>query len=180
MSSFMGGAMVGFLIMSVATLKPHNKFIIFITASILYNICMIIAFNQPYFIVMTMLIILAGLFNSIFNIILISTIQTSANNEVRGKVMSFLNMITQGLTPFSMALGGILGDILPIRFVITGAFLAVSIFSVPAYFSKSFREFITFDYISDSANKKHLLSIPDKAIEIIKYFVFLYIEHPNK
>ena len=176
----MGGAMVGFLIMSVATLKPHNKFIIFITASILYNICMIIAFNQPYFIVMTMLIILAGLFNSIFNVILVSTIQTSANNEVRGKVMSFLNMITQGLTPFSMALGGILGDILPIRFVITGAFLAVSIFSVPAYFSKSFREFITFDYISDSANKKHLLSIPDKAIEIIKYFVFLYIEHPNK
>lgn len=146
MSSYMGGAMVGFLIMSALTVKPHNKLSLFITSSILYNICMIVSFNQPYFIVMILLIIIGGLFNSIFNVLLISTVQASTNNEVRGKVMSFLNMITQGLTPFAMALGGVLGDIIPIRFVITASFLAVAFISIPAYFSKSFKEFITTDY----------------------------------
>ncbi len=67
--------------------------------------------------------------------------------------MSFLNMITQGLTPLSMALGGIPDDILSIRFVITGAFSAVSIFSVPTYVNKPFKGFVTCDYISDMANK---------------------------
>lgn len=146
MSTFMGGAAAGFLLLSIIAIKSQNKFKLFIVSSIIFDLCMILAFNQPYFIVMAALIVLAGFFNSIFNVLLISTIQASTPQAIRGKVMSFLNMITQGLTPFAMALGGVLGSIFPIRMVITAAFFAVFLISIPSYFNKSFKEYIKTDY----------------------------------
>lgn len=146
MAVFMAGAVAGFLVMSVKTPKAKNKLKIFISANAAFNICMITAFNQPSFLAMAVLLLLSGFFNSLFNVLLISTIQASSKSEVRGKVMSFLNMITQGLTPFAMALGGVLGDHFPLRSIITGAIAAMFVFSVPAYINRSFKDFITTDF----------------------------------
>jgi MFS transporter, DHA3 family, macrolide efflux protein len=143
MACFMAGAMAGFLFLSVVTVKPENKLKLYIVSNIIFDISMVIAINQPSFIVMVSFLVLTGFFNSIVNVLLMSTVQASTPPDVRGKVMSFMNMLTQGLTPFAMALGGVLGGILPIRFVISAAFLAVFFTTIPSYFSKPFRKYIT-------------------------------------
>jgi len=146
MGCFMAGAMAGFLFLSIVSVKPANKLKIFMAANTISNLSIIIAINQPSFIVIALFLVLGGFFNSVVNVLLISTVQVSTPQEVRGKVMSFITMTTQGLTPFAMALGGVLGGFLPIRAVITTAFFAVFLITIPSFFSKSFKKYITTDY----------------------------------
>lgn len=150
MACFMGGGAAGFLALSIITVKPKNRFKVFVSTFIFFEVCMICAFNQPLFIAMAILIALAGFFNSVFNVLIISTVQIATSQKVRGKVMSFLNMVTQGLTPFAMAIGGVLGGIFPIRMVITASFISAFLVSIPVFFSKSFREYIKTDYDVES------------------------------
>lgn len=145
MACFMAGALAGFMLFSVISVKPTNKLKLYIVSDIMFDGAILIAINQPSFLIMLVLFVLTGFFNSIINVLLISTVQASTPQEVRGKVMSFMNMLTQGLTPFAMALGGVLGGILPIRFVISAAFFATFLITIPSYFSKPFREYLTAD-----------------------------------
>ncbi len=151
MASLMGGSVFGFAALSVITIKPADKMKLFIAASIVSNALTVIALNQPYFLVLIGLIILAGLTNAVVNVLLVSTVQAGTPQNMRGKVMSFMNMTTSGLTPFAMALGGALGEILPIRLVITVSFLAAFAVTVPSYFLRSFKDFITADYTAREA-----------------------------
>jgi DHA3 family macrolide efflux protein-like MFS transporter len=43
--------------------------------------------------------------------------------NMRGKVTGLLDTLTQGLTPIGMAVGGLLGEFLPLPAVISGGFL---------------------------------------------------------
>lgn len=145
MASFMGGSVIGFMALSIITIKPKDKLRVFVIASILSNVLTLIAVNQPVFFAMSILLVFAGMLNAVVNVQLISTVQTSVPAEMRGKVMSFMMTATQGLTPFAMALGGVLGGLFPIRIVITAAFAIGFLIMVPAYFSKSFKEYLTQD-----------------------------------
>ncbi len=152
MGCFMAGAMAGFLFLSVISVKPKNKMKLFILSNIICNLSIIISFNQSNFPVMLLFLILGGFFNSILNVLLISTVQASTPQEVRGKVMSFMSMTTQGLTPFAMAFGGVLGGLFPIRLVITAAFVAVLVITIPSFFSKSFHSFLCSEPESEPVN----------------------------
>lgn len=142
MGSYMGGAMVGFLLLSVLTVKAEIKIPLFIGSSLTCFLTMISGINQGSFPVMAALFVISGVTNSIFNTLLITAVQASTPQEVRGKVMAFLNMLTQGLTPFAMALGGVLGGIFPIRTVITAAFSVTLLAMIPVYFAGSARRYI--------------------------------------
>lgn len=146
MACFMGGAMLGFILLSILTVKPSNKLKLFIISIAISNTLIVAAVNLHVFIIIVPLLALAGFFNSLVNVLLISTVQASTPQEVRGKVMSFISMTTSGLTPFAMALGGVLGGIFPIKFVISVAFIAGLLVTIPACISRSFREYITADY----------------------------------
>jgi MFS family permease len=146
MASFMGGSVIGFTAMSIISVKPKDKMRVFVVASVLSNALTLTAVNQPFYAVMIILLVFAGLFNAIVNVQLISTVQTSVPSEMRGKVMSFMTAATQGLTPFAMALGGLLGGLLPIRIVITASFAIGFLIMATSYFSKSFREYLTQDH----------------------------------
>ncbi|MDR3645211.1 MAG: MFS transporter [Clostridia bacterium] len=146
MASFMAGAMAGFLFLSIVPVKPADKLKLFILSNVIFDISIVIAVNQPIFILMVGFLVITGFFNSVVNVILISTVQASTPQEVRGKVMAFISMTTAGLTPFAMAIGGVLGGFFPIRFVVSGAFLAVFFTTMPSYFSKPFKDYITCDY----------------------------------
>jgi len=152
MACFMAGAMAGFLCMSIVSIKPKNKLKVYILSNIIFDVSIIIAINQPSYILMILFLALTGFFNSIVNVILISTVQGSTPQNMRGKVMAFMSMTTQGLTPFAMALGGVLGGIFPIRFVISAAFIAVFLITIPSYFSKSFKEYISFNCANNDVN----------------------------
>lgn len=142
MGGFMGGAMLGYLGMSVITLRQEWKVPLFMGSSLVCYVLFIVGINQRVFPLMVVLILVSGLANALLNTILISAIQVSAPQEVRGKVMAFLHMVTSGLTPFAMALGGVLGEIFPIRLVISMAFFAGLCVIVPSFFIKPAREFV--------------------------------------
>ncbi|SHH61395.1 Predicted arabinose efflux permease, MFS family [Sporobacter termitidis DSM 10068] len=145
MACFMGGSVLGFLALSMLSIKPKDKMRVFITASVVGNILLIAALNQPFFVLMAVLLVFAGVGNAVVNVLLVSTVQMSTPQEMRGKVMSFMSTTTGGLTPFAMALGGVLGGVLPILTVITAALAVAFAATVPAYFSKSFKAYLTED-----------------------------------
>ena len=116
---------------------------LFIIASIISNILIIAALNQPFFLLMVIMIILAGMTNAVVNVLLVSTVQARTPQAMRGKVMSFMHMTTTGLMPFAAALGGVLGTLLPIRLVMTFSFALAFAVTVPAYFSRAFKAYLT-------------------------------------
>ena len=152
MACFMGGAMAGFLFSSIVSISPPRKLKIFILSTIIYNISLTIAVNQFFFVIMVIFLLIGGFFNSIVNVILLSTAQSATPQEMRGKVMAFMSMTTQGLTPFAMALGGILAGFISIRILISASFFLVVIIVIPFYFIKPFKKFISYDYEKDSLN----------------------------
>ncbi len=147
---FMGGAMAGYLLTSILKIKPDRKFGIFVISGITSNLCFILFTLQHIFIIMIVLLLAGGFFNSILNVILMSSVQIATPKEVRGKVLAFMSMVSQGLSPFAMALGGILGGIIPIRTVMLISFLIILLIVIPFNFVNSFKRFLNFDYEKDS------------------------------
>ncbi|WP_455383441.1 MFS transporter [Salinispira pacifica] len=90
---------------------------------------------------MLLLIGIAGFFNAVVNVILNATLQITVPARLRGKVMGLLDTITQGLTPVGMAVGGLLGEYLPLPMVISGAFVIIALFAIPGLFLKEVRMF---------------------------------------
>lgn len=146
MACFMGGALAGFVLLSVVSVKPAGKMKLYVVSTVVFDAAILVAVNQHSFPVMLLLLLLTGFFNSIVNVMLMSAVQASTPGEVRGKVMSFMSMLTQGLTPFAMALGGVLGGVFPIRLVISAAFVATFLIMIPSYFSKAFQQYIATDF----------------------------------
>ncbi|UOO37051.1 MFS transporter [Oscillospiraceae bacterium CM] len=143
MACFMGGAVAGFTALSIFCFKPQHKMAVFIVSNFCCYVFLIIAVNQPNLVVMAVLLVVAGAANAAMNVLMVSTVQASTPAALRGKVMSFMRMTTTGLTPFAMALAGVLGGFLPLRLIITGAFACGLLVSLPAYFSKPFRAFLS-------------------------------------
>lgn len=78
MTCFMGGAMVGFMIMSTVIIEKQKRLLLFKLANIISNFSLVIAIFQPSFVVMVPFIFLGGFFNAVINVILLSTIQSNA------------------------------------------------------------------------------------------------------
>ena len=141
--------MAGFIYLTFATILPRRKLTILIVSIAISNLIFVFAVNQPFFLIIALFMLLGGFFNSICNVILVSTVQAAAPREMRGKVMAFMSMTSQGLTPFAMALGGVLAAFIPVRVIISVSFLLTVVFTIPFFFIKSFQEFISMDYEND-------------------------------
>lgn len=149
MGSFMGGAMLGFVLFSIVTLKPRMIVPAYLAASLVSNLSFIVGINQSVVPLMIILVAIGGFANSLINVLFMSAVQSSTAQEVRGKVMAFMSMITQGLTPFAMALGGVLGEAFPLRAVISSAFAASLLFLLFTSFSRDCRA-----YLADAVPKE--------------------------
>jgi hypothetical protein len=79
-------------------------------------------------------------------VLILSTVQLSTPQEMRGGVMSFARLLTGGLAPLAMALGGVLGQALKVKYVITASFILSLVVTIPLYISRSFRSFISTDF----------------------------------
>ncbi len=150
MGCFMGGAFVGFIFTSIINIPAIKKLKILIISGMIGNVCLIIAVSQSIFIVMAVMIFVGGTFNAIFNVLIMSSVQIATPQEKRGKVLSLMTMGTQGLAPFAMALGGVLGGFLPIRSVMSICFVIAFLILIPLSFNEPFRRFINFDYENET------------------------------
>jgi DHA3 family macrolide efflux protein-like MFS transporter len=146
MAFFMGGAMAGFLLLSVLKIPPVRKFPLFILSCVIFSACLLLFANTGLLPLMAVLAFSGGLFNSVVNVFLMTSVQLATPTEVRGKVLSFMVMVTQSLAPFAMALGGVLGGVFPIRSVMTACFALMLAVSVPFAFNGPVKRFINFDF----------------------------------
>lgn len=151
MACFMGGAMAGFILFSILTIPNHRKLVLFGVSITVAMLSFILGVNLNNFVWMLPLVLIGGFFNSITNVILQSTVQGGVPREMRGKVMAFMSMLTQSLTPIAMAVGGVLGGMFPIRAVISVSFLVVLVGCVPFYFLKPFGDFLKKDTLASAA-----------------------------
>ncbi|MVB10926.1 Transmembrane secretion effector [Caprobacter fermentans] len=142
MGSFMGGSMLGFLLFSIVTLKPKSIVPAYLAACLVSNLSFIAGIYQSAVPLMIILVALGGFANALINVLFMAAVQTSTAQEMRGKVMSFMMMTVQGLTPIAMALAGALGEVFPLRAVISSAFAVSMFFSLLIVASRSSREFI--------------------------------------
>ena len=131
---------------------PANRRLLVFGLSTVIEVVAFVAF--PFFAVfwpMLIAISLGGFFNAIVNVLIQSVIQLGVPQEHRGKVFGLIEMLTQGLTPVGMAVGGLLGEILPLQWVIGGSFALVGLFIFPQLGSRGVRAF----FRTDESEKQH-------------------------
>jgi DHA3 family macrolide efflux protein-like MFS transporter len=115
-----------------------------------------------------MLVVMAvfGYFNAIVNVLIMSVLQLGVPGDKRGKVFGLLETLTQGLTPLGFAVGGVLGEVLPLPWVMSGSFIAVALFFFPQLGSRPIREFFAIpDTEPAESTDTEQPSIPDEARE---------------
>ena len=145
MAFLTGGMLVAMALTSMIKVAPSRRLAIFMFSAILSSICFSVSALTGSFPVMCAIIFVGGFFMATINVFIHSTIQLTVPQEMRGKVFSLVGMVASSLTPFGMALGGVLGEFFPIRAVIFVCFLLVLVIFMPFGFIKSFKRFINFD-----------------------------------
>lgn len=146
MACYTGGALIGYALLSAVTIRAKRRMSVLTAASLLHNGLLAVFANQPYFPVMAAMLLAAGVMNALFSVLILSTVQLSTPQEMRGSVMAFARLLTGGLAPVAMALGGVLGQALKVKYVITALFVLSLAVTVPLYFSRRFRSFISADF----------------------------------
>jgi MFS family permease len=99
---------------------------------------------------MALLLLIAGLSESVVNVFILSSIQSVVPDEMMGKVMGLVGTLTLALTPLAMVTGGVLAEIFPIRTIFLVCFVGSFLVFVNLFFIKSVRRFINFDPTQDS------------------------------
>jgi len=145
MASLTAGMMAGMLFTSFVEIPTSKRMPVLLGCSFISSILFaVLPFNNNMLIVM-ILLFLGGLTNSVLNAIINVSTQLSVPQNMRGKVSGLMQTVCMGLAPIGYAVGGVLAEYFPIRYVISGCF-AISIFLfVPFIFMKHFRRFINFD-----------------------------------
>ncbi|WP_052447408.1 MFS transporter [Clostridium polynesiense] len=139
------GMLVGMAFLSIYNLKSDKKYFAFMLSSILcFGAALFVPFIRNFY-GLSFIVFLIGVFNSILNTILFSTLQLVVPQNMRGKVLSILSTLTQGLTPLGMLIAGVMAEFIPIRAVIFFGFGCDFILALGFMFIKSFKKFISFD-----------------------------------
>ena len=146
---FMGvsaaGSLLGMIFVSVKKILPEKRFNWFVGSLIFFTFLYVFIPLFPIFPLMLVIAVICGIFNSIVNILLQTVMQLTIDPDKRGKVFSLLSMLLSGLMPVAMALGGWLGEFLPIQWVIAGSMMLCGIPGLFLLPSKEFRKFISFN-----------------------------------
>jgi MFS transporter, DHA3 family, macrolide efflux protein len=150
MAGFAGGLFVGFLLASVIAIRPALRFRILVGCGLtMCSLLTVMPLLHRFPLILAVMVV-AGVANAVLNAFIGATIQLTVPRSMLGKVGALLNSFSGGLTPIAMALGGVLAELLPLRLVISGCFLATLVAFLPLFFSRPFREFVGFDPEKDS------------------------------
>lgn len=142
MAFLTGGMFLGMLFTSIVDIPYSKRFHIFLIGNIISSLCYALwpLFNS--YILMLILIFVAGFSNSVYNVFLTSSIQLNVPADKRGKVYGLMGTLFQGLTPIAMALGGIIATFVSPKLVNMVSYILVLGFATPLFFSSSFKQFL--------------------------------------
>lgn len=144
MACLTAGMLGGLVLTSALRVRPALRFRVFLLCGLvlaaMFGIVPFVSFP-----VLIAAVVIAGVTNAVANTLIASTVQLAVPQEMRGKAFALMGALSMGLTPIAMALGGVLGDILPIPLVIGGAFAAVFVSFAASAASGDLRRFVCTD-----------------------------------
>ena len=141
MAVFTFGMILGMAVTAAVTIPPGKRFAIFTISTVLMVLSIATFPLWHVFWPMLVCISLGGFFNAIVNVLINSIMQMTVPQSLRGKVFGVLSSLSGGLTPLGMAIGGILGEFLPIPLIISGSFVAIGVVVFPFLGTKGIRDF---------------------------------------
>jgi MFS transporter, DHA3 family, macrolide efflux protein len=105
------GSVLGFVLAAVWRLSGAARARGILAALLLYPVFFgsLAIWRQP--VPALVAVILGGVTAGFVNVYLMTMVQTSTPEELRGRVMAFLGLLAGGLMPVGMALGGVVGDL---------------------------------------------------------------------
>ena len=111
MSGVSVGMVVGFVGAGALRLTGQTRARGVLTALLLYPVFFgaLALLRQP--VLALIAVVLGGMTTGFINVYLVTLAQASTPDALRGRVMAFLGILTGGLMPIGMALGGIAGDL---------------------------------------------------------------------
>lgn len=145
MALLTGGMIFGMATTAVVKVPSRRRVLIFGISTVIFVLTLAIFPLWNSFLPMLVCVFIGGYANAIVNVLIQSVIQLAVPQMVRGKVMGLLETLTQGMTPIGMAVGGLLGEFLPLRWVIFAAFVAIGLFIFPQLASKGIRDFFAME-----------------------------------
>lgn len=138
------GNLLGMIFVSIKTISPEKRFSWFMGSLLFFTSLFVLIPLLQIFPLMLVLALLSGAGNSVVNILLQTVMQLTIPPDKRGKVFSLLSMLLTGLMPVAMALGGWLGEFLPLNFVIAGSMVLCGIPGLFLLGNQDFRKFISY------------------------------------
>lgn len=149
MAVFTAFMVIGMATTAAIKIPAHRRMLVFGVSTVAFVIPFI---ALPFFGVfwpMLVCVAIGGYFNAIVNVLIQSVLQLAVPEQHRGKVFGLLETLTAGLTPVGMAIGGVLGEVLPIKWVIGMGFALIGVYIFPQLGSKGIREFFSVGEESD-------------------------------
>jgi len=140
-----GGSFAGYLLASVVSIPTRKRFLVFYLGALMSAASMALF---PAFLNMIYLSVVAamiGLSLAVVNALISAVMQLTVPAEMRGKVFGLLGTMAGSLTPLAFAVGGWLGEIFPLRPLMSGCFiLTFGVFFILAFVPSIIR-FFNFD-----------------------------------
>ena len=136
------GNLLGMLFTSFVKIPADRKMMLFMISAAVDSL-----FNAvfPFVNIQIGCVLLAcgGFANSIINVFIVSSIQQSVPEKMRGKVFSLISMVSQGITPIAIAIAGVAAEWLNIKLLIFAGYSANLIIFGLFALKKPFRNFIS-------------------------------------
>lgn len=139
------GAVVGMILVSFYKFSSGNRYKVFALSALSMAASFAVFPMFDNFYIMLFFIFAGGFSNAIMNVLINSVIQQTVPQEKRGKVFGIMDTVTGGLQPVAMAVGGVLGEIFPIKDVISYSLILVFIFTVFICLNSEIKKIFMFD-----------------------------------
>ncbi len=140
-----GGSFMGYLMASTIDIPIRKRFTAFYLGALLSAACMALFPVRINIIYMSVMAALIGLSIAVVNALISAVMQITVPQDMRGKVFGLLGTMAGSLTPIAFAVGGWLGEVFPIRPLMSVCFiLTFGVFFI-LIFVPSIIRFFNFD-----------------------------------
>ncbi|MDQ7798161.1 MAG: MFS transporter [Candidatus Edwardsbacteria bacterium] len=118
-----GGSFLGYLLASTIKIPTAKRFLVFYLGALMSAACMALFPAHVTMIYMSAMAALIGLSIAVVNALISAVMQITVPQDMRGKVFGLLGTMAGSLTPIAFAVGGWLGEVFPIRPLMSGCFI---------------------------------------------------------
>lgn len=146
MAAFGAGTMIGFIGAGSIKLsgKERGNLVIFCFVCASLGFALLGVFQIP--VIALILMFVVGVMNGFINITITTILQITTPTEIRGRVFGILSTLSDGISPVSMGLSGLVADMInqniPLLYILCGGISAF--LSIIVSLNKDFRDFLSY------------------------------------